>query len=150
MKQTNTRRSRAVLAALGCALALAACAQTVGEPAFRRAVFIGDRGISVPLPPPSLFDAPKQSVDIEVEVQGEGELAAGTQLKIVDNEGDLDTTVMLASDDSPFLASGLEIDLSANCLELWLVVDDREGEHSLYTASIAQDGQTVTTTVGCE
>ena len=137
-------------AALGALLLIAACAQATGEPAFRRSVFIGDRGISVPLPPPSLFEAPKQRVDIEVEVQGDGSLPAGTELRIVDNEGEAETALMLAGDETEALAVGIEIDLTMNCLEVWLVEGDREGEHALFTASIDTDGQTVLTTPGCE
>ena len=151
MRATNKRRtgttiSRIALALVGT-LAFAACAQHDVRPAFRSGVFIDDRGISVPLPPPSLFEAPKQSVDVDVEVDGE-DLPAGTELTIVDNEGDAERTIIIDDEESITL-EGLEIDLTSNCLELWLTDGDRESDHALFQATIGEDDQTVETQQGC-
>ena len=137
--------SRIALVLAG-AVVLAACARHEVRPAFRQGVFIDDRGISVPLPPPSLFEAPKQSVDIDVEVEGD-ELPVGTELTVVDNDGDAEQTVILDGELAVKL-EGLEIDLTANCLELWLTDGDRESDHALFHAEIADD-QTIETKPGC-
>lgn len=150
MRATNKRRtgtiSRIALALVGT-LALSACARHDVRPAFRSGVFIDGRGISVPLPPPSLFEAPKQSVDVDVEVDGE-DLPGGTELTIVDNEGDAERTVVL-DDEASVTLEGLEIDLTSNCLELWLTDGDRESDHALFQATIGEDDQTVETQQGC-
>ena len=145
-RRTVTTISRIALALVGT-LAFAACARHEVRPAFRSGVFIDDRGISVPLPPPSLFEAPKQSVDVDVEVDGE-DLPVGTELTLLDNEGEAERTIVL-DDESSVILEGLEIDLTANCLELWLTDGDRESEHVLFQATIGDDDQTVETQQGC-
>jgi len=119
---------------------------------FQRSLTIDGRGISVPLPPPSLYDAPKQSVDVVVMLDGEGDLSPGSELHIVDNEGELSHMVELddASSGQSQTIEGLAVDLTLNCLELWLVDGDYESEHALYRAQIADDGQSIETVAGCE
>jgi hypothetical protein len=128
---------------------LAACGVHEAKPSFRSSVRIGDRGISVPLPPPSFWEAPHQEVEVQGEVQhGEG-LAAGTEVHILDNEGDAEIQVRLAEGESTFVAT-FELDLSNNCLEVWLVAPDgSEGERSLYSTRIVAADQ-IEVVEGCE
>ncbi len=138
-----------LLGALACGLVVG-CAQHEAEPAFRASVLIDDRGISIPLPPPSLIDEPKQDVEVEGEVVG---LAApqGVSVVIIDNAGDAEAEIPLASDDGAFRASGLSIDLTDNCLELWLEsADGEQGEHQQYRAVIDASGQGIDVIDGCD
>ena len=62
-------------AALVLALALAGCVAPDARPAFRAGVVIDDRGIVVPLPPPSFFDSPIQEVDVQGSIIGDDPIA---------------------------------------------------------------------------
>jgi hypothetical protein len=137
-----------VLPTLGLLLA---CVSHDPEPAFRASVLIGDRGISIPLPPPSLVDAPEQEVDVEGEVLGVHEHVDGLVVRIVDHAGGAELDVPLVDGSTAFHAEGLAIDLSDNCLELWLVdADGREGERAQYRALIDATGQAIEVSEGCD
>ncbi len=113
--------------------------------AFRTTVFIGERGISIPLPPPSLAAEPQQ----EVEVQGivDGDVEPGSEVRLVDTAGG-DETVAEIEEDS--FAATLELDLSAGCIEAWLVASDgSQGEHRFFSTVISDD-DTVEVREGCE
>lgn len=128
---------------------LVGCVAHDPEPAFRAAVYIGDRGISIPLPPPSLVDDPEQEVDVEGEVIGLDEQVDGLVVRIVDQSGGAELEVSLA-EGSTFHAEGLPIDLSDNCIELWLVdADGREGERTQYQALIDESRQSIEVSEGC-
>lgn len=134
-----------------CVLAvLTACVAHEPRAAFRRGVFVDDRGISVPLPPPSLADQPNQDVDVEGTVPGEDPLAPGTILHIEDLEGDASTQVEVDIDGEAFRIEGLPIDLTANCLELWLeAADGRESARVQLHAEIVGDDE-IETVLGCD
>jgi hypothetical protein len=128
---------------------LTACAVHEARPAFRSTVWIGDRGISVPLPPPSFYEAPHQEVEVEGQVQHSDDLAAGTEIHIVDNVGDADIVVPLQQGESSFVGR-LELDLSDSCLEVWLVAPDGgEGDRSLYSTRIVSVDE-IEVVEGCE
>jgi hypothetical protein len=128
---------------------LAGCVVHDPEPAFRAAVFIGDRGISIPLPPPSLVDDPEQEVDVEGEVIGLDDEVDGLVVRIVDQAGGAELEATL-TESSTFRAEGLPIDLSDNCIELWLVdAEGREGERVQYQALIDESGQSIEVSEGC-
>ena len=102
--------------ALGVLLGVGACATHEVEPAFRASVLIDDRGISVPLPPPSLVDEPQQDVEVQGEVVGlEGD-ASGLVVRILDNVSGSELEATLDADDM-FRVEGLGIDLTDNCIE---------------------------------
>jgi hypothetical protein len=129
---------------------LVGCVVHDPEPAFRASVFLGDRGISIPLPPPSLVDDPEQEVDVEGEVIGLDEAVDGLVVRIVDQSGGAELEVPL-TEGSTFRAEGLPIDLSDNCIELWLVdADGREGERAQYQALIDESGQSIEVSEGCD
>lgn len=131
-------------------MAVGACVAHDPEPAFRAAVLIDDRGISIPLPPPSLVDEPEQEVDVEGEVIN---LAAGHDgliVRIADQTGGAELDVPLDGSNA-FHASGLPIDLSDNCIEVWLVdADGREGDHAQYQALIDASGEAIEVSEGCD
>lgn len=134
-----------------------ACAQHEASSAFRRTVFVGDRGISVPLPPPSLIDAPKQDVDVHADALGDDPVLAGTVAHVEDAMGESADELELAADAHAFVIEGLSIDLTQNCLELWLVAPDgRESQHVLVHAVIVPDDddadalETISTVPGCD
>lgn len=143
-----------------CGAALALCGSLVGcvahpaRPAFRASVFIGDRGISIPLPPPSILKAPKQKVDVDAEIVGDEAVAVDLLAHVVDLHGDAEVSVEVPAGQTGFLAEGLEIDLTDNCLDVWLAgVDGGEGEHALYTASVVVDGdhgEVIVVSAGCD
>jgi hypothetical protein len=132
-------------------LGLAACASHEPQPAFRASILIDDRGISIPLPPPSLVDEPEQAVDVKGEVIGVGEGVEGLVVRIVDHAGGAELDVPLAAGQGSFHGSGLTIDLSDNCLSLWLVdASGREGERTQVQAIIDASGQAIEVAEGCD
>ncbi|MCH9687920.1 MAG: hypothetical protein K0V04_41200 [Deltaproteobacteria bacterium] len=138
-----------LLGALGCAL-LAGCVQHDPTPVFRAGVFIDDRGISIPLPPPSLTDDPEQEVDIDGNIIGLDDLAAGLSAVVVDNVGGAEAEVLVVEGAATFHLEGLAIDLTNNCLELWLQTGEgQHGEHHTYTAVIDDTGEGVVAVEGC-
>lgn len=131
-------------------LASAGCAQHDTKPAFQSSLRIADRGISIPLPPPSLLEEPNQAVDIEGEVVGDDRLSTAATAHVVDLQGGEEVTVDVAAGADSFVAQGLPVDLTDNCLELWLQTDDAESEHAFYSATVAADGETIVVTPDCE
>ena len=92
----------------------------------------------------------KQDVDVEGTVPGEDPLAPGTILHIEDLEGDASTQVEVDIDDEAFRIEGLAIDLTANCLELWLeAADGRESARVQLHAQIVGDDE-IETVLGCD
>lgn len=112
--------------------------------AHRSAVLIGDRGISIPLPPPSVLQAPQQ----EVEVHGQLDAALdGAEVRIVDIEGGDDASVPAQSGE---FTAVLEVDLTAVCLETWVVdADGVDGQRRYYSVRLEAD-ETITVVSGCE
>ena len=132
-------------------LCLGGCVSHSPEPAFRAAVLIDDRGISIPLPPPSLVDEPEQDVDVDGEVIGLPDDPTGLMVRIVDSAGGAELEVPLADGAATFHGEGLAIDLSDNCIELWLVdADGHEGERAQYRAIIDASGQSIEVAEGCD
>ncbi len=147
LRTTRRAVSAVLLVTLGGAVA---CATHEAKPAFRAGVFIGDRGISIPLPPPSLFDSPQQKVDVEGDVIG-ADATNGLIVVITDNAGAAETEVPLESGMTAFHAEGLAIDLTDNCLELWVeTAEGQQGDHHLYRAVIAASGESVEVEEGCD
>ncbi len=132
-------------------LGMAACVDHQPEPAFRASVLIDDRGISIPLPPPSLVDEPEQEVDVAGEVIGLANGGADLRVHVADRMGGAEIDAGLVEGSHTFHAQGLAIDLSNNCLELWLVdADGREGERTDYRAVIDASGQAIEVFDGCD
>ena len=141
-------RFAALTALVALSTASVACAVHDPVPVFRSAVFVGERGISVPLPPPSLTAMPKQDVDVEGSVQGDDDVRAGTVLHVVDNRGDGDVEAELDARAQAFQVS-LTIDVSDSCLELWLEAPDgTESMRNLFSTRIVDD-QTIEVLEGC-
>lgn len=125
-----------------CALAsVAACAATPGRPAVFPAPQVIDRGISIPLPPPSLHDAPEQTVDVEGLVPEEA-LGLDAEVFVEDRHGGAITSAVPDAAGS-FVASALDIDVSQACLRAWLEVDGEMGEPADYRVLINDDAQSV-------
>lgn len=113
----------------------AGCNDPAPVAAHRSAVLIGDRGISIPLPPPSVLQAPQQ----EIEVQGalEGIFDEGSEVRIVDTAGGDEASV---SPDGASFTATLEVDLTDVCLETWVVdADGVESERRSYSALVEAD-----------
>lgn len=107
---------------------------------------IGEHGISVPVPPPSLKLDSVQHVDIRGELGFAG-AEPGTVVYLQNAYSDLGAFVV-AEPDGQFLFQGVEIDLLQNCLELWSEEPGPYGEmsvHSFFFANIAPDDQSVLT-----
>jgi hypothetical protein len=141
--------SRRITAAAVLAV-LAACTVHEPRPAFRRGVFIDDRGISVPLPPPSLADAPKQDVDVEGQLPGEDPLEPGTILHIEDLDGTSATQTEVDVAHEGFIVEAFYIDLTANCLELWLETPDGRESERVQVHAVIVGEQEIRTEAGCE
>ncbi|MCR9166244.1 MAG: hypothetical protein ACE37F_26640 [Nannocystaceae bacterium] len=133
------------LTALALGLLAGGCNDHAPVQAHRSAVLIGDRGISIPLPPPSVLEAPQQTV--EVHGQLDGLVGEGAEVRIVDNEGGDGASV--PAEDGGFTAQ-LELDLSRACLEAWAVHSDgTEGERRFYSTKI-EAGDAILVVAGCE
>jgi len=107
---------------------------------------ITEKGISVPVPPPSLTLSPVQQVDIEGEL-GTNSPEPGTLVYLQNAYSDLGAFVV-AQPDGGFLFEGVEIDLTENCLELWSEEPGPYGEmsvHSFFRAQIGDDDQSIVT-----
>lgn len=98
------------------AVAFSGCARHEVVPAFRAEVRVHDRGIFVPLPPPSFRLEPIQSVQLGGTLEGQFERA--TEIRIVDELGGADVTVPVAPETRTFSAT-LTIDLREHCLAVW-------------------------------
>jgi hypothetical protein len=140
----------AIAVGLVAALGWAGCASHEPRAAFRRGVLIDDRGISVPLPPPSLVDAPLVEVEVHGEVPGEDELVLGTRIHLEDLDGTARVSAEVDPAGESFVLEQIPIDLTANCLELWLEAPDgRESGRSHVHATIAAEHDVVTV-LGCD
>jgi hypothetical protein len=144
------RLHRLVALALTLLATASACAFPDPVPAFRRSVFIDDRGISVPLPPPSFFDFPLQTVDVDGTTDGHDQIAAGTKLFVEDTDGDAYKQIDLGADATTFEVDGIAIDLTMNCLEVWMQAPDgRLSGRARFHVEIV-DRTTIETVEGCE
>lgn len=128
---------------------LGACAVHQPRTVFRAGVFIDERGISVPLPPPSLTDAPKQDVEVEGQVTGDEAIPEGTVVHVVDNVGGSESKAVLEPGASRFVAD-LFVDLQDNCLEVWLETPDgrASAEPALFHTAITDDDE-IAVAPGC-
>ncbi len=144
----------AQLAALVCVTALAggsaACATHDANPAFRRTLLFDDRGISVPLPPPSLIEQPEQEVDVHGATEGADAIVAGTKLHIEDIDGEAAGELTLDAGATSFDAKSLFVDLREHCFEVWLETPDgRETQHTFVRAHITGP-KSLETVSGCD
>jgi len=149
---TRMNRTLARAAVAGLLLSAIGCATHDARPAFRASVFIDDRGISIPLPPPSVLADPEQDVDVEGSIVGDAPIESGTVVRLMDLQGDADATVELDEGTTSFLVTEVPVNLSDNCLEMWLEsADGEEGEHSHFSATVVVDGETESIVVesGC-
>jgi hypothetical protein len=136
-------RSLASLFALG--LLATACNDPAPVQAHRSAVLIGDRGISIPLPPPSVLQAPQQEVEVHGQLEGASD--EGAEVRVVDTVGGEQASV--AAEGGVFTAT-LELDLTTACLEAWVVdAEGSEGERRLYSTQIEAD-ESILVVPGCE
>jgi len=128
---------------------------------FRKAeLTLGDRGIAIPVPPPSLTDAPVQESNVIVDVDY-------TLDEPADPPQDADPTVELwvrdrvggavasalapAPPPGTVTVEGLVLDHTRNCLELWLEVDGgARSEVTLVHTVIDDDDVSVRVEPGCE
>ncbi len=103
------------------------------------------------MPPPSLLDTPKQVVEVEIGLYDVDEFSPAAELRIVDLEGEADETVSLpqGAGTATVIVEGLTLDLTMNCLELWLQEGEVTTDHVLYHATINADDQTVDVVQGC-
>jgi hypothetical protein len=134
---------------VSCGLALA-CAAHPGEPVMRSGIFIPERGIAVPVPPPSLTSEPEVDADICGEIVEIG-FDDGTEVHLYDSESGYEADVPAISEGYPFedtahdfCFEGVPVDLTANCLEFWT----DEIEPVRYRLVI--DGETVGVREGCD
>lgn len=109
---------------------------------------IGDRGISVPVPPPSLTAAPQQEVDVDGEL-GDPNSEPNTIVTLWVYGGPEDKGYQIVADpDGTFHFSGVLIDLTDNCIE---VSSEEPGPYggtsivSFFRAHIAADDRTIIT-----
>ncbi len=103
------------------------------------------RGISVPVPPPSLKLMPVQRVDIEGEIDSNAEVE-GTRVFLRETRRGVQGQYVLPEQDRSFFFEGVEVDLTDNCIEVW--TEDFEAKaslHSFFVASIDVDDQSVVT-----
>ncbi|MBC8068246.1 MAG: hypothetical protein IAG13_07925 [Deltaproteobacteria bacterium] len=144
----NSLRRLAALALLTAVTG--ACGTHEATPAFRRTIAFDDRGISVPLPPPSLVDEPEQEVELRGTTVGADAIVAGTKVHVDDLDGEATGELVLAAGAAEFKVEGLYVDLRAHCFEVWLESPDgRLTDPSLVRAHITGP-ETLETTRGCD
>ncbi|MCB9568485.1 MAG: hypothetical protein H6710_14940 [Myxococcales bacterium] len=109
-------------------------------------------GISIPIPPPSLFEAPVQRVD----VQGDTTLMDPVPETLVFlYEHSSGRGYFVFAEGSAFTFTDVELDLTDNCMQVWYEEPGEDGHESpfnYYRASIADDDQTIDLTklnLGC-
>lgn len=111
---------------------------------------IDRRGISVPVPPPSLTSAPKQTVDVEGDVDM-STLDPDTRviLFVYSDSEDPAGYITFARDDGSFYFEGkVQLDLTDNCIEVWTEVPGKFGSQSVssfFYAMIDADDQSILT-----
>jgi hypothetical protein len=140
-------RTRRLVFLVAAAMTVAACGagNASGEPAVKPRLYITDRGIGVPVPPPSLKDDPK----VEAQIWGDitVDFVTGDTVHLLETVSGFETDVAADSqscdaedaieDPCDFLFEGVEVDLTDNCLELWLA-DDADAI-SAYRAAIEEE-----------
>jgi len=111
---------------------------------------IGEHGISVPVPPPSLTAAPRQTVDVEGELR-ETDPEPGTEvfLRVYTLNGDYDGYITEAEPDGTFFFDDeVTLDLTDNCIEVYSEAPSAYGSRSMvsfFRATIAEDDQSILT-----
>lgn len=107
--------------------------------------YIAENGISVPVPPPSFAAAPVQFVEVAGELGSPPE----PKTKVFLFEGVTQRGYFVhADDDGAFQFTGVELDLTDNCVELWYEEPGPYGQasvHSFFVAGIGPDDRSVVT-----
>lgn len=102
------------------------------------------RGITIPLPPPSLADAPKQSVDLEGTIGHDP--GPGTMVYFWSDD-EVEGAIVGADGNGDFEFVDHDVTVGSTCLELYYEFDDGEGlrqsEHAYYKV-ILGSGETCT------
>lgn len=141
------RLKTTVTSLLGLGTLLVACNAHPIVPAFRSIATLPDRGIAIPIPPPSVVTIPEEPVEAEVYGTVEGMdgldagVEAGTEVRVVDLVGGAEASTILDEDgQSTFKIAGVSIVLEDHCLELWLETPDgRPSDVSQYHAEVEVD-----------
>jgi len=108
---------------------------------------VAEHGISVPLPPPSVLDAP---IRIEGGLEGEDEAPEGTRVFARELVGEAEAEAPLDASSQAFAIEGLRLDLTNNCIELWArTPEGASTEPTLVSVSLDEDEDRVVTTPGC-
>ena len=142
---TEIRMRHSILTVLALGLLAAGCNDHAPVQAHRSAVLIGDRGISIPLPPPSVLQAPQQTVEVHGDL--DGSIGEGAEVRIIDNDGGDEASVPA---EAGHFTAELDLDLTSACLEAWVVnAEGAEGERRFYSTRIESD-DTILVVAGCE
>ncbi len=118
---------------VGCNAVLTTSAHTSPTPLIN--------GISIPVPPPSLKLAPKQSVDVDGALE---EQELGVTIYLYEHVSESGYFVA-AEDDGMFQIPSVDLDLTDNCIEVYAQSSD-DADPSIgvfYRATIAADDQSV-------
>jgi len=127
---------RFTFASLALGVLIAGCNDPAPVTASHRSsVVITDRGISIPLPPPSVLEAPQQEVEVDGEI--DGDVGEGAEVRIVDTRGGDEASV--PATDGRFTAT-LQVDLTAACIETWVIdADGFAGQPRRYSTHVEPD-----------
>ena len=140
MSNTIPLRSLLLLGLLSAG-ALLGCAPFGAPFVFSAPTF---RGISVPIPPPSLAAEPVQDVDIDGSTNLMDPVPQ-TLIYLYEHRSDQGHFVF-ADDAGDFKFTEIELDLTNNCIQVWFEEPGEDGtrsEDGFYQASIAEDDQAV-------
>jgi hypothetical protein len=135
-----------------CALLAAAACNQHDVYGFRAGVWVGDRGIAIPVPPPSLTDAPVQPSRIEgsFDVAAEEGVSPPVQVELKDLVSGAEASVEIDELAGDFLIEEVVLDHTDNCLEFRLVLSDgRASDVERYHTVIETDDRTVRVVDGC-
>jgi len=135
------------LAASPALALLCSCAVHPVVPAFRASLRVEQRGIFVPLPPPSLRATPEQEVVLDGTLEGEL-VADGSEVHLVDHFGEAAAVVELAPAQRNVVFA-FHTNLADNCLELWVVSPTGELGMSTFVHTEIRSDTEVVIVQGC-
>lgn len=144
----GTKRLLSGVVVASLALVLSGCVNHNPVPVFRSRIAIGDRGIFVPLPPPSFTENPVQNAILDGRVDA-STVVAGTRVVVQDLQGSADAELVLDEGQFSFEVP-FEVDLRDNCVDVWLETDEGlEGSHRFLRVQIVSETE-LETVLGCD
>jgi hypothetical protein len=136
-----------------CALLAVAACNPHDVYGFRSGLWVGDRGIAIPVPPPSLTDAPVQVSRVEggFDVTAQEGASPPVVVELKDLASGAEASVEVDKLAGDFVIGEIVLDHTDNCLEFRIVLPDgRASDVEQYHTVIEADDRTVRVVDGCD